>query len=727
MKSSKFVHYMNKERILKYTSFGLIILITVLLMAATVVEKFCGSTFVRQYIYSSPVMIVLWGLMALSALGYLLQRGIYRQKITFLLHISFALILAGALTTHLCGRQGRLHLRVGDDAVNSFVLSDGNRVAFPFEVALDDFELRYYQGTLAPMDYISNVTIQDDDKRLSATISMNNIFKYRGYRFYQSGYDADNNGTTLSVSFDPLGTTITYTGYLCLLVSMLLFFFQQGSIFRSLLKHPILKRGAFMLLIMVGVGAKAANIPDNFADSFGKLYVYHNDRIVPLQTLARNYTAKLCGDVSYGDLSAEQLLCEMFFNFKDWQDAPIIKVKGKDIRTILGIEGAYASINDFMDGDSYKLSAALRGADAQARRNAEAATEKYNLVMLCSSGMLLNIVPVVSANTATVEWHSVADRSNVIIDSTVEQIANALYAEDYDKAISLVEELKSEQQKVAQTVLPNNMKFNAELLYNKVHCGKPIAIICIVIGLVTYMLTIRRNTARALFVPMCLLFAYISLNIVIRAFISGHIPLSNGFETMTFMAWCCSLFAIIFSKRFRYAMPFGFLLGGFSLLVAMMGESTPQITQLMPVLHSPLLSIHVMLIMVAYTLLAITMLNGITAIVLQITRTDTAEQIEYLSIISRILLYPSLFLLTVGIFIGAVWANVSWGRYWGWDPKEVWALITMLIYALAIHVQSLKWFRKPIHFHLFCVVAFLSVLMTYFGVNFVLGGLHSYA
>ena len=156
MKSSKFVHYMNKEKILKYTSFGLIILITVLLMAATVVEKFCGSAFVRQYIYSSPVMIVLWGLMALSALGYLLQRGIHRQKITFLLHISFALILAGALTTHICGRQGRLHLRVGDDAVNSFVLPDGNRAAFPFEIALDDFELRYYQGTLAPMDYICN-------------------------------------------------------------------------------------------------------------------------------------------------------------------------------------------------------------------------------------------------------------------------------------------------------------------------------------------------------------------------------------------------------------------------------------------------------------------------------------------------------------------------------------------------------------------------------------------
>lgn len=727
MKSSKFVFYMNKEKILKYTSFGLIILITVLLMVATVVEKFYGSAFVHQYIYSSPVMIVLWGVMALSAICYLLQRGIHKQKITFLLHLSFVLILAGALTTHICGRQGSLHLRVGDNATHCFVLSNGDRGEFPFKIVLDDFELCYYVGTLAPMDYISNITIQDDDKRLSAAISMNNILKYRGYRFYQSGYDADNNGTTLSVSFDPFGTTITYLGYLCLIVSMLLFFFQRGSIFRSLLKNPILKNGALVFLLFVGVGAKAANIPTDFADSFGKLYVYHNNRIVPLQTLARDYTAKLCGDVNYGDLSAEELLCEMFFNFEDWQDEPIIKVKGKDIRAILGIEGAYASINDFMDGDVYKLSAALRGADAKTRRNAENATEKYNLVMLCSSGMLLNIVPMMNDDTKTVEWYSLADRSSVFIDSTIEQITVALNTADYDRALELVEAIKSEQQKVAQTVLPNNMKFNAELLYNKVHRGKSIAIICIVIGMTAYLLTIRRNISRLLFIPMCLLFAYISLNVVLRALVSGHVPLSNGFETMTFMAWCCSLFAIVFSKRFRYAMPFGFLICGFALLVAMMGESTPQITQLMPVLHSPLLSIHVMLIMVAYTLLAFTMMNGVTAIVLHSINRGATEQIEYLSVISRILLYPAVFLLTVGIFIGAIWANVSWGRYWGWDPKEVWALITMLIYASAIHVQSLKWFRKPIHFHLFCVVAFLSVLMTYFGVNFVLGGLHSYA
>jgi len=191
---------------------------------------------------------------------------------------------------------------------------------------------------------------------------------------------------------------------------------------------------------------------------------------------------------------------------------------------------------------------------------------------------------------------------------------------------------------------------------------------------------------------------------------------------MQFMAWCCILLAFCLQKKFIFAQPFGILVCGFALLVAMVGEANPRITQLMPVLQSPLLSVHVMVIMISYTLFAFMMLNGVAALV-----SRNEGRMEYLKTISNIMLYPALFLLTAGIFIGAVWANLSWGRYWGWDPKEVWALITMLIYSLGIHQGSLKWFRDPKHFHIFYILAFLSVLVTYFGVNFLLGGLHSYA
>ena len=196
---------------------------------------------------------------------------------------------------------------------------------------------------------------------------------------------------------------------------------------------------------------------------------------------------------------------------------------------------------------------------------------------------------------------------------------------------------------------------------------------------------------------------------------------------MQFMAVCVILLTFICCRRFEAVIAFGYMLGGLALLVSMLGEANPPITQLMPVLASPLLSIHVVTIMIAYSLLAFAMMNGITALLLSRSHHDCTEQIARLEVISRLLLYPAVCCLALGIFIGAVWANVSWGRYWGWDPKEVWALITMLIYASALHPASLPFFRRPMFFHWFCVIAFASVLITYFGVNFIMGGMHSYA
>jgi len=192
---------------------------------------------------------------------------------------------------------------------------------------------------------------------------------------------------------------------------------------------------------------------------------------------------------------------------------------------------------------------------------------------------------------------------------------------------------------------------------------------------------------------------------------------------MLFMSLCALLFTTFSHRRYVLAMPFGLLLGGLTMLVAMMGESNPQVTLLMPVLASPLLSIHVCLIMVAYALLAFAMLNGLTALLLY----RHPHQVAQLAHSSRLMLRPATFCLAAGIFIGAIWANQSWGRYWAWDPKETWALITMLTYAVALHSKSLPWLRRPVLFHLYMVLAFLCILMTYFGVNYFLGGMHSYA
>ena len=185
---------------------------------------------------------------------------------------------------------------------------------------------------------------------------------------------------------------------------------------------------------------------------------------------------------------------------------------------------------------------------------------------------------------------------------------------------------------------------------------------------------------------------------------------------------------------------FGFLLAGFFLLVAHISDMDPKITHLMPVLQSPLLSIHVSVIMMSYALLSLTFLCGLTALLLRwLNRHNEqlGEQLESLALLSRLFLYPAMTALGLGIFIGAIWANVSWGQYWSWDPKETWALITFMIYAvalherslpaLALHERSLPAFRRPMAYHIYMVLAFLSILMTYFGVNYLLGGMHSYA
>jgi ABC-type transport system involved in cytochrome c biogenesis permease subunit len=223
-------------------------------------------------------------------------------------------------------------------------------------------------------------------------------------------------------------------------------------------------------------------------------------------------------------------------------------------------------------------------------------------------------------------------------------------------------------------------------------------------------------------VLIVLAFVYLLLLFGLRWYVSGHLPLANGYETMQFMALSLLLLTLVMQRRFLLVLPFGFLLGGLTLLVSMMGQSNPQITHLMPVLQSPLLSLHVCVIMISYSLLAFTFLTGLAAL---LSRQEAF--VQQLADVSRMLLYPALFCMAAGIFIGAIWANVSWGRYWGWDPKEVWALITLLVYAFAFHSESLPIFRRPRFFHIFMVLAFLTVLMTYFGVNFVLGGMHSYA
>jgi ABC-type transport system involved in cytochrome c biogenesis permease subunit len=186
----------------------------------------------------------------------------------------------------------------------------------------------------------------------------------------------------------------------------------------------------------------------------------------------------------------------------------------------------------------------------------------------------------------------------------------------------------------------------------------------------------------------------------------------------------------IVARRLSFLLvTFSFVLSGILLCVAHFSSLNAQISPLAPVLRSSLLYVHVLSIMVAYSLCGFITLNSLSALIVWMSgkRIDKTDFIVRMKEISELFMYPATFLLGAGIFIGAVWANQSWGRYWGWDPKEVWALITFLLMGFTFHEKILKWFRNPFFYHTFVLFIFLALLMTYFGVNYLLGGKHSYA
>ena len=403
----------------------LLILLVGVLAVSTFLERLYGTEFAATNIYHTQWFLTLWMALAVVSVLMLLRRQVWKRVAVGLLHVSFLVILLGAAVSFVSSSEGTLHLRQGSSADYFFEKGKEESSKLPFTLRLDSFRIVNYAGTMAPADYESHVVCTSGGKSRAHVISMNHTLDMEGYRFYQTSFDSDQQGTILTVSHDVWGTRLTYAGYLLFALSMLGVMLSRSGEYRKLWRHRLLQKRSLFALLLV-----------------------------------------------------------------------------------------------------------------------------------------------------------------------------------------------------------------------------------------------------------CL-------------------PLS-----------------------------------GFTLLVAHLAEMNPQSSHLMPVLNSPILSLHVSVIMLAYALLAFTMLTGFFALMLAAAKQPAAEKSErlkQLTLFSRLLLYPAVFLLGCGIFLGAVWANISWGNYWSWDPKETWALITFLIYSIPFHQKIWRSLQNDKRYHLFMVLAFMSVLMTYFGVNYILGGLHSYA
>ena len=748
--------------------FILYILVLVCMAAATIVEKSQGTDYAHAHYYGAWWFILIWAVLAALGAFYIIKRKV-KCASTLALHLSFIIILAGALLTHISAKRGMIHLRIGQPT-DTYMAQDEEQgmkeEKLPFSLCLKKFEAKMHDGTNAVADYSSKFTVIDGDDKSEGEVSMNNIYSHRSYRLYQSSYDEDGKGSVLAINADPYGIPVTYTGYALLFISLVWMLFDPKGGYRKLLKSPLLKKGALMTALILSMGniqtlhAESATgnlqnavLPKETAEKFGELHILYNDRICPVQTFALDFCKKIYGARSYQGLTAEQVLSGWVFYGNTWANEPFIKIKSGEMKTAMNLPD-YASLNTFFNREmgGYTIGQYVQeyynGQQDKFHQQAADIDGKIQIIMELREGISLKVLPYtftknvkatkdhpfIKAGTTT--WFSPVDKLPQAVEHQhalyIRNVFSLLNGDVKAGNTSRVNEffvkMKKYQEVSSGNSLPTATQYKAERINNAFPFATILFMANLTLGFIALFYTIYRMTKKreikalniALPILLGISFLALTFGLALRWIISGNIPMSNGYESMLTVAWFVMLISILMQLRIRIVMVFGFLISGFFLLVSHINQMDPAIGQMMPVLNSPLLSIHVSIIMMSYALLSLTFICGIMGICLR----SHGEELQELS---RLFLYPALTTMGFGIFIGAIWANVSWGNYWSWDSKETWALITFMIYAVVVHTQSLPVFRKPLVYHIYITLAFLSIAMTYFGVNYFLTGMHSYA
>lgn len=748
--------------------FILYILVLVCMAAATIVEKSQGTDYAHAHYYGAWWFILLWAVLAALGAFYIIKRKV-KCASTLALHLSFIIILAGALLTHISAKRGMIHLRIGQPT-DTYMAQDEEQgmkeEKLPFSLCLQKFEAKMHDGTNAVADYSSKFTVTDGDDKSEGEVSMNNIYSHRSYRLYQSSYDEDGKGSVLAINADPYGIPVTYTGYALLFISLVWMLFDPKGGYRKLLKSPLLKKGALMIALILSMAniqtlhAESATgnlqnavLPKESAEKFGELHILYNDRICPVQTFALDFCKKIYGARSYQGLTAEQVLSGWVFYGNIWANEPFIKIKSGEMKSAMNLPD-YASLNTFFNREmgGYTIGQYVQeyynGQQDKFHQQAADIDGKIQIIMELREGISLKVLPYTfTKNVKATKDHSFIKAGTTTWFSPVDKLPqavehqHALYIKNVFSLLngdvkagntSRVNEffvkMKKYQEVSSGNSLPTGTQYKAERINNAFPFATILFMANLTLGFIALFYTIYRMTKKreikalniALPILLGVSFLALTFGLALRWIISGNIPMSNGYESMLTVAWFVMLISILMQLRIRIVMVFGFLISGFFLLVSHINQMDPTIGQMMPVLNSPLLSMHVSIIMMSYALLSLTFICGIMGICMR-------SHGEELQALSRLFLYPALTTMGFGIFIGAIWANVSWGTYWSWDSKETWALITFMIYAVVVHTQSLPVFRKPMVYHIYITLAFMSIAMTYFGVNYFLTGMHSYA
>ena len=656
-------------------------------------------------------------------------------------------------------------------------------IQLPFSLELRDFQLERYPGSVSPSSYASEITVVDGNTQFPFRIFMNNVLDYKGYRFFQASYDTDERGTILSVNKDYWGTLITYIGYTLMGLGMMLTLFGKNSRFQFINRKlsKLNQQAALVVFFLLVSGIAEVEAQDIFsgnaqqqvvnkehAERFGRLLVQDLDgRIKPINTLSSEFLRKVHGRSSFQltddiKLNNDQLFLIVNANPLHWQTVPIIKIDAKKTQPILELLGQSPGtellrFTDLIDNDgNYLLQEKVQ--EASQKKPAERSAmddelikvdERFNVYFQGLTGHFLKVFPLEDdpANTwfnDQIPMGTFHGEDSVFVVNVMPVYFGSVIAAartgDWLAADENLGYIRTFQEVKGKEVIPPINIQKAEVLYNKLKLFNHLfgffwiaGLFLLVIAIVMIFSNSRvlEITYWVLTVLIGLGFLVLTFNLLLRWYAAQYPPWSNGYEMIILVAWSILLFAFLFIRKSKFVVALGALFTGTLLFVAFLDWLNPEITNLVPVLKSYWLKIHVAIIVSSYAPLALSALLGLLALLLMIwdkqKNPSIERSIKELTYINEMSMTIGLFMLAIGTFLGGVWANESWGRYWGWDPKETWALISVIIYAAVLHLRLIPKLNDLFVFNTASVWAFFSIIMTSFGVNYYLAGLHSYA
>jgi cytochrome c-type biogenesis protein CcsB len=681
--------------------------------------------------------------------------------------------------------------RVGEQ---DFTIRYGSKVYdLPFSVKLNDFIAEKYPGTdKSYSSFASEVTVIDDET-FDYRIYMNNILNHKGYRFFQASFDPDEQGTILSVNHDSLGTFLTYLGYILLYFGLVVILFARFTRFDSLKKQLDVARSrktklvtSLLLLISLSLNAQGFGVHSSSdsdieridsilvkniaskeqADKFGRLVIQDlGGRMMPINTYSSELLRKLSKKDHYSQFDSNQVYLSMQESPLLWYSVPLIFLKSKkadSIRSIIGVpkDLKHASLVDFFTPTGeYKLGPYLEEAYRAAVPNAfqkefRETDQRVNLLYNAVNGTTLKIFPLPNNENNT--WISPSEdryKEVVFVDSLYSNFIKTGFKAylimlnegkttgGYKKADDILNAITDTQNRYGSEVMLSDNKIDAEILYNKYDIFKSLFSWYLYISTILFIALIvqifYRNKVINSIVGLSkyityFLFGIHALGLISRWYISGHAPWSDGYESMIYVAWATMLFGIYFGKKSDLTLASTTFVTSMILMIAHWSWMDPAIANLVPVLDSYWLMIHVAVIVGSYGPFTISMILGIVSLILMLLVNKRNKEIlginiKELVLINEMSMTIGLVMLTIGNFLGGMWANESWGRYWGWDPKETWALISIMVYAFVLHMRLIPGLKSNFAFTVASILSFGSIIMTYFGVNFYLAGLHSYA